>query len=112
MVLLPVPLLRPTGNPLRRPKRQISSEEYPAYASDNWLGSATLIGTGGWAGFQFLFFMTDGDLYGVHSDKFYKRSVPTHGGDNWLGTSEMIGTGGWSVFKYLMSPLGPPGDTN
>ena len=84
----------------------------PAYASDNWLGSATLIGTGGWDGFQFLFFMADGDLYGVHSDKFYKRSVPTHGDDNWLGSSEMIGTGGWSVFKYLMSPLGPPGDTN
>ena len=80
-----------------------------AYASDNWLGSATLIGTGGWDGFQFLFFMADGDFYGVHSDKFYKRSVPTHGDDNWLGSSEMIGTGGWSVFKYLMSPLGPPG---
>ena len=81
----------------------------PKFASDNWLRSATLIGTGGWNRFQFLFFMADGDLYGVHSGKFYKRSVPTHGGDNWLRSAKMIGTGGWSVFKYLMSPLDQPG---
>ena len=109
MVRLPVSLLRPTGHLIRSQKRQVSQEGPPAYASDDWIGSATLIGTGGWDGFQFLFFMDDGDLYGGHSDKFYKRSVPTHGGDNWLGSSEMIGTGGWSVFKYLMSPLGQPG---
>lgn len=54
--------------------------------------------------------MADGDLYGVHSGKFYKRSAPTHGGDNWLGSAEVIGARGWSVFKYLMSPLGQPGN--
>ena len=81
----------------------------PTHASDNWLGSSTLIGSAGWNGFQFLFFMADGELYGVHSAKFYKRSAPATGGDDWLGSAEIIGTGGWQVFKYLMSPLGQPG---
>ena len=79
--------------------------EPPTAANDNWLGSSTLIGTGGWDSFQFLFFMADGELYGVNNGQFYKRSAPTHGGDNWLGSAEVIGTGGWNVFKFLMSPL-------
>ena len=81
--------------------------EPPTHAGDNWLGSATLIGTGGWNHFKLLFFLNDGKLYGVHNDKFYKRTPPVRGNDNWLGSAELIGSGGWSVFKFLMGPLGP-----
>ena len=78
----------------------------PRDVSDNWLATTHLIGVGGWSGFRFLFFLSDGDLYGVYNGKFYKRSPPVRGRDNWLGSSTMIGSGGWSVFKFLMSPLG------
>ena len=49
--------------------------------------------------------MADGQLYGVHNGKFYKRSPPAHHLDNWLGSANLIGSGGWSVFKFLMAPL-------
>ena len=74
-------------------------------SSDRWLATSTLIGSSGWNGFQFLFFMPDGILFGVNNGKFYKRSPPAYASDNWLGSAEMIGSGGWKVFKFLMTPL-------
>lgn len=85
----------------------------PTDPTDDWLGSTTLIGTGGWSDFQLLFSMPDGpdgELYGVHEDKFFKGPPPSSGSgssDNWLGSAETktIGSVGWSKFKFLMSPL-------
>ena len=89
----------------RLPPNPLSDLE--SESSSEWLESSTLIGSGGWGNFQFLFFMSDGDLYGVHDGKFYKRSPPTQIPDNWLGSSTLIGSGGWHVFKFLMAPLTP-----
>ena len=60
-----------------------------------------------WNSFQHLFFMNDGQLYGVDRDKLYKHSPPTNGqsGDKWLTSSTLIGSGGWSVFQFLVAPF-------
>ncbi|XP_078363500.1 uncharacterized protein LOC144647587 [Oculina patagonica] len=74
----------------------------PAYGSDNWIGTATLVGTHGWSFFKFLFFDPEGILYGVFKNgKFHKRSPPTAGNDNWLGSSTLIGATGWNRFHKL-----------
>ncbi|XP_078363502.1 uncharacterized protein LOC144647591 [Oculina patagonica] len=73
----------------------------PQYGNDNWIGTATIVGTGGWKGFQFLFFDPEGMLYGVYNDKFYKRLPPAYGSDNWIGSATLMGSGGWSGFKFL-----------
>ena len=44
----------------------------PTFAKDDWLSSATEIGSGGWGAFSHLFFHPDGTLYGVMNGKFYK----------------------------------------
>ena len=77
----------------------------PVDVYDNWLATSTLIGPAEWSHFQQLFFMADGQLYGVHNGKFYKRSPPAYHLDNWLGSANLIGSGGWSMFKFLMAPL-------
>lgn len=64
-----------------------------------------LIGTGEWSDFQHLFFMADGQLYGVHHFMFYKRFPPAHQFDDWLDSALLIGTDGWSSFKFLLAPL-------
>lgn len=56
-----------------------------AFITINWLGSATLVGSGGWSVFKFLFFGPQGILYGVENGRFHKRGPPKHAGDSWLG---------------------------
>ena len=75
--------------------------------NDNWLIGSTPIGKSGWSEFNFLFFMSDGELYGVHHDNFYKGSPPTQNvsSDKWLTSSTLIAKAGWNHFKFLMSPV-------
>ena len=76
-------------------------------AAQDWMNTATLVGTGGWHVFQFLFFDPEGTLYGVANGKFYRRAPPTHGSDNWLGSATLVGSGGWQVFQFLFfDPMG------
>ncbi|XP_078363202.1 uncharacterized protein LOC144647292 isoform X2 [Oculina patagonica] len=69
----------------------------------DWIGNATLLGSGGWCNYKFLFFDTSGILYGVENEsgKFHRRIPPTDPTDNWLGSSTLIGTGGWNDFQLL-----------
>ena len=85
------------------------SRNRPQYASDNWLGTATLIGGGGWANFRHLFFHPDGTLYGVENDKFYKAPPPTEASQNWMAEATVIGNAGWDAFQFLFfDPNGFP----
>lgn len=79
----------------------------PVDPNDNWLIGSTPIGKSGWSEFNFLFFMSDGELYGVHHDNFYKGSPPTQNvsSDKWLTSSTLIAKAGWNHFKFLMSPV-------
>ena len=73
----------------------------PTTCDNGWIGSATLMGKGGWSVFKFLFFDPHGILYGVENNKFHKRKPPTCATDNWMATSTLIGDGGWSNFTFL-----------
>ena len=77
-------------------------ERYPPELGDNWLGTAELIGQGGWASFRHLFFHPDGTLYGVYSGTFYKAPPPLDGSAvNWLSGATIIGYSGWNDFQFL-----------
>ena len=76
----------------------------PQYASDNWLGTAKLIGGGGWTNFKHLFFHPDGTLYGVWGNKFYKLPPPissSASARDWVTEATLVGSGGWDVFQFL-----------
>ena len=73
----------------------------PTFAKDDWLSSATEIGSGGWGAFSHLFFHPDGTLYGVMNGKFYKGPPPSCSSDNWIANATLIGKGGWDSFKFL-----------
>ncbi|KAK2567214.1 Tachylectin-2 [Acropora cervicornis] len=81
---------------------KLYSRTPPQYGSDNWLGSATEIGTAGWNDFKFLFFHPDGTLYGVLNDKFYKGPIPeSSSAEDWIAHATLIGTAGWNAFQFL-----------
>jgi len=64
----------------------------------------TLVGSGGWNAFKFLFFDPEGLLCGVETitGKFYKGTPPTFAADSWLSSATLLGSGGdWSVFHFL-----------
>ena len=76
----------------------------PQHSGDSWLGTATLIGDGGWADFKHLFFHPDGTLYGVLHGKFYKGPLPSSATSrqSWIANeATIIGASGWHVFKFL-----------
>ena len=79
----------------------------PTSTSDDWIGSATLIGTGGWKDFQHLFFHPDGTLYGVFHGRFYKGPPPAYASDNWLDRATLIGKGDGMSFSFCsLTPTG------
>lgn len=60
-------------------------------SGDDWLKSATRIGTGGWSGFKFLFFDPQGILYGVRNGddgQFLSGAPPINETDNWQRRSQ------------------------
>ena len=72
---------------------------------DMWIRSSTMIGKEGWDKFTHLFFMPNGELYGVKDDKLYKSPPPSDSSVIWIRDSTCIGSSGWSPFKFLISPL-------
>ena len=89
----------------------------PTDPTDDWLGTSELIGTTGWRGFRFLFFMSNGELYAVADEEgknlqkasLYKGLSPTQGTsfDKWLASSSttLIAKDGFDTMQFLMSPI-------
>ena len=78
----------------------------PTHSGDNWASRSTLIGTGGWQNFKFLFFDPNGMLYALPVSKgnLLTGSPPVSGSghsDSWCAKANVIGLGGWNTFSFL-----------